>query len=125
MLTALLRLLDEEHSYFERRSPIVRTPRYSRVQESLIGQKYSDSANASSSGLIREQESSCYFLLGAQPYSRSRSHRIILNRLDKLRQFLHEAIITSPIGIVPRGLEIMYPPATTTYGYRQMDVRRE
>jgi archaeosine synthase len=29
--------------------------------------------------------------------------------LDNLRQFLHEAIVTSPIGIVPRGLEIMYP----------------
>jgi len=80
MLTALLRLLDEEHSYFERRSPIVRTATLLACsQESLIGQKYSDSANASSSGLIREQESSCYFPARARkPYSRSRSHRIIL-----------------------------------------------
>ena len=44
-----------------------------------------------------------------KPYSRSRSHRIVLAHLDKLRQFLNEAIITSPIGVVPRSLELMYP----------------
>ena len=111
MLTALLRLLDEEHSYFERRSPIVRTATLLACsQESLnrpeilrFGERVIERLNKRGGILILLPCSA------RKPYSRSRSHRIILNRLGKLRQFLHEAIITSPIGIVPRGLEIMYP----------------
>ena len=111
MLTALLRLLDEEHSYFERRSPIVRTATLLACsQESLnrpeilrFGERVIERLNKRDGILLLLPCSA------RKPYSRSRSHRTILRRLDKLRQFLHEAIVTSPIGIVPRGLEIMYP----------------
>ena len=111
MLTALLRLLDEEHSYFERRSPIVRTATLLACSQESLNRP--EILRFGERVIERLKKRDGILLLlpcsARKPYSRSRSHRIILNRLDKLRQFLHEAIITSPIGIVPRGLEIMYP----------------
>jgi len=46
-----------------------------------------------------------------KPYSTSRSHRKIISKLANLRPFVHEIIVTSPVGIVPRELESVYPPA--------------
>jgi len=111
MLTALLRLLDGEYSYFERRSPIVRTATLLACsQESLnrpeilrFGERVIERLNKRDEILLLLPCSA------RKPYSRSRSHKTILKRLGKMRQFLHEAIVTSPIGIVPRSLEIMYP----------------
>lgn len=45
-----------------------------------------------------------------KPYSSSRSHRSLIERLGALRKFTHEIIITSPVGVVPRELEETYPP---------------
>ncbi|RLF40013.1 MAG: hypothetical protein DRN12_06175 [Thermoplasmata archaeon] len=48
-----------------------------------------------------------------KPYSFSPSHRrfnSILQQLDN-RYILHEVIVTSPIGVVPRELELVYPVA--------------
>ncbi|MCW6169446.1 MAG: DUF5591 domain-containing protein [Thermoplasmatales archaeon] len=45
-----------------------------------------------------------------KPYSSSKSHKMIINALGKLRQFVHEVIVTSPVGLVPRELEATYPP---------------
>lgn len=44
-----------------------------------------------------------------KPYSTSRSHQAILNRISPLRKYIHEIIITSPVGLVPRELEESYP----------------
>ncbi len=110
-LTALLRLLDDEYNYFEQRSPIVRTATLLACsQESLnrpdirrFGERVIDRLQRRDGALLLLPCSA------RKPYSRSRSHRIILAHLDKLRQYLNEAIITSPIGVVPRSLEITYP----------------
>ena len=111
ILTALLRFLDEEYSYFERRSPITRTSTLLACsQESLNRPEIRRFGERVISRL--DKRDGILLLLpcsAKKPYSRSRSHRIILQRLGKLRRFLHEAIITSPVGIVPRGLEIMWP----------------
>ncbi|KAA8923163.1 DUF5591 domain-containing protein [Thermoplasma sp.] len=44
-----------------------------------------------------------------KPYSRSKSHQKVIGSLGDLRKFIHEVIVTSPIGIVPRDLEETYP----------------
>lgn len=44
-----------------------------------------------------------------KPYSTSRSHRRIIEAIAPYRKFLHEVILTSPLGLVPRELEDLYP----------------
>jgi archaeosine synthase len=39
------------------------------------------------------------------------SHQKFINALGKYRRFVHEVIITSPMGVVPRELELTYPAA--------------
>ncbi|MEM0157902.1 MAG: DUF5591 domain-containing protein [Thermoplasmataceae archaeon] len=46
-----------------------------------------------------------------KPYSESKTHRKLINSLGNLRKYVHEVIITSPVGLVPRDLEKVYPPA--------------
>ena len=46
-----------------------------------------------------------------KPYSLSVTHQRLFNALGKRRRSLHEIIITSPVGVVPRDLERTYPPA--------------
>ncbi|MFQ6120501.1 MAG: DUF5591 domain-containing protein, partial [Methanosarcinales archaeon] len=46
-----------------------------------------------------------------KPYSKSVSHKKFINAIGKSRKYLHEVIITSPLGIVPRELELTYPAA--------------
>ena len=46
-----------------------------------------------------------------KPYSSSRSHQRIIEALSGLRENLHELIVTSPVGLVPRELESIYPAA--------------
>lgn len=43
-----------------------------------------------------------------KPYSQSRSHA---DFRDAIRRRAHEVIVTSPLGVVPRGLENVYPAA--------------
>ena len=46
-----------------------------------------------------------------KPYSRSKSHMKIIEALSGMRNIIHEIIVTSPVGIVPRDLEEAYPAA--------------
>ncbi len=45
-----------------------------------------------------------------KPYSESKTHRRIIEGISDLRKYIHEIIITSPLGVVPRDLEEAYPP---------------
>ena len=49
-----------------------------------------------------------------KPYSFSKSHKIFREKLfaTKNPHIVHEVIITSPIGIVPRELELIYPASS-------------
>ena len=44
-----------------------------------------------------------------KPYSTSRTHMEILSRISEFRKYLHELIVTSPVALVPRELENIYP----------------
>ncbi len=44
-----------------------------------------------------------------KPYSTSRTHMEILSRISEFRRYIHELIVTSPVALVPRELENVYP----------------
>ncbi len=44
-----------------------------------------------------------------KPYSLSKTHQKIIQKISKFRKYLHELIVTSPVGLVPRELENSYP----------------
>ncbi|MBN1330582.1 MAG: DUF5591 domain-containing protein [Candidatus Heimdallarchaeota archaeon] len=50
-----------------------------------------------------------------KPYSESKSHKLFLNTLQSIpytkRGYIQELIITSPLGVIPRELELVYPAA--------------
>ncbi len=44
-----------------------------------------------------------------KPYSESKTHKKILGAIGQYRKYIHELIVTSPVGLVPRELENGYP----------------
>ncbi|MFQ5909139.1 MAG: archaeosine synthase subunit alpha [Thermoplasmata archaeon] len=68
-----------------------------------------------------------------KPYSRSRSHRIFKRAVGtaKNRYLIHEVTVTSPLGLVPRELELFYPaqnydiPVTGDWSGEERNVVRE
>lgn len=115
-LTAILRNLDMSHyDFLEERTPLIRSnqliattkealyrPEIKRFQDRVI-KRY------------RKPESAKILLLlpcsAKKPYSFSKSHKLFRERLHDLRNHysVHEMIITSPLGIVPRELELTCP----------------
>ncbi|SFM73266.1 archaeosine synthase subunit alpha [Methanolobus profundi] len=122
-LTGLMRLADEEFKYMEGKAPLARN-------NSLIatcGESQNRVEIVRFAKRIQERytppETDILLLLpcsAKKPYSTSNSHWKFINALGKSRKFVHEVIITSPMGIVPRELELTYPAAhydTTVTGY--------
>lgn len=113
-LTALLRLLDREYRYLERGTPITRNVEMlANSGDSLTRPEVVRFARR-----IQERytppELDVLLLLpcsAKKPYSISQSHQKFGLALGKYRKFVHEVIITSPLGIVPRELELTYPAA--------------
>ena len=116
LLTALLRLLDFNHyGFLEERTPLIRgnrliatskeslyRPEVRRFQERVV-ERY------------RKPGSTKTLLLlpcsAKKPYSFSKSHKFFRERLfgSGNPYVVHEVILTSPLGIVPRELELTYP----------------
>jgi archaeosine synthase len=113
-LTALLRLLDREYEHIERGTPITRNVEMlANSGDSLTRPEVVRFACR-----IQERytppELDVLLLLpcsAKKPYSISQSHQKFGIALGKYRKFVHEVIITSPLGIVPRELELTYPAA--------------
>lgn len=118
-LSSLLRLLDLNHYLFlEERIPIVRKhpliattkdslqrPEIRRFQERVI-QRF-------------EKPASTKILLllpcsAKKPYSFSKSHALFREclRQQANQSIVHEVILTSPLGLVPRELELTYPASS-------------
>ncbi len=110
---AVLRHLDREHySYFRRRLPFVgggvkgvsedtlHSPEVRYYRERLKG--------------YRKPAGEVLLLLpcsARKPYSLSKSHRLFTVVTRDFHGLIHEVIVTSPLGIVPRELEGFYPAA--------------
>ncbi|WP_367344292.1 archaeosine synthase subunit alpha [Methanomethylovorans sp.] len=113
-LTALLRLLDREYLYLEKGTPIARnTEMLANSGDSLTRPEVVRFARRVQERYI-PPELDVLLLLpcsAKKPYSISQSHQKFSLALGKYRKFVHEVIITSPLGIVPRELELTYPAA--------------
>lgn len=113
-MTAALRLLDAQERYMERRTPTHRgSVMYANTSESL---RRVEVRRFVSRVLTRYRppESDVLLLLpcsARKPYSESRSHRLFRSAMGGMRRFVHELILTSPLAIVPRELEDVYPAA--------------
>ena len=115
-LTALLRCLDQDHyDFVEKRTPIMRKNRLLATTKDALHRAEIKRFQERIVGRYKKPESAKILLLlpcsAKKPYSFSKSHRRFKEKLDNLRnpQIVHEVIITSPLGIVPRELELTYP----------------
>ena len=113
--TAALRLLDQEHSYLERRAPVTRRSKlYANCSESLARVEVSRFAERILSRYTAPKSDVLLLLpcSAKKPYSLSRSHRLFAEAVGSRRRYLHELILTSPLALVPRELEEAYPAAS-------------
>jgi archaeosine synthase len=118
-LSSILRILDlDYYRFLEERTPVMRKqqliattndslirPEVRRFQERII-QRY-------------EKPPSARILLllpcsAKKPYSFSKTHKLFRERILNLNNpfVVHEVILTSPLGLVPRELELTYPAST-------------
>jgi archaeosine synthase alpha-subunit len=116
-LTALLRRVDADASFIEERAPITRRQKmFANTKESLrrvevarfrerVLERYRPDATAPVLVLFPCSH--------RKPYSRSRTHRSFSQAIFDANAagIVHEVIVTSPLGIVPRELETTYPAA--------------
>ena len=118
-ITAILRNLDRnQYEFLEKRTPITSKgkiiattmeslyrPEIKRFQERVVNR-------------YKKPESTkillCLPCSAKKPYSFSKSHKFFRERLLSTKNpfIVHELIITSPIGIVPRDLELVYPASS-------------
>jgi archaeosine synthase len=112
--TASLRHFDAQYTYLEKHTPLIRsTPLYActlesqnRVEVQRFAQRVHDRYTPPKLDILLLLPCSA-----KKPYSTSNSHQHIHHRIGKLTRYIHEVIITSPLGIVPRELELTYPAA--------------
>jgi len=114
-LTASLRLLDKESGFLEKRTPIARGKvLYANTMESLDRVEIIRFADRVRDRYSPPSKKKILLLLpcsARKPYSTSPSHYRFIQAIDGYRAELHEVIITSPLGVVPRELEMVYPAA--------------
>ena len=115
-LTAVLRLLDSEHTYLEERTPTVR--KNVLVANTAESQNRIEVTRFAERVLSRftppDDDADTLVILpcsAKKPYSLSQSHARFFDALKGYRQQVHEIILTSPLGVVPRELETVYPAA--------------
>ena len=128
-LTALLRLADAEYGYLERRTPTYRSSELlacsAESQRRVEVRRFADRVRT------RFRSDGKVLLIvpcsARKPYSTSKSHRAIAGALGKYRRYVREVVLTSPLGVVPRELELVYPAAhydVAVTGIWDLDERR-
>ncbi|HEX7627444.1 MAG TPA: archaeosine synthase subunit alpha, partial [Candidatus Methanoperedens sp.] len=113
-LTAALRLMDVQYDFLEKRTPILRSNTlYANTSESLNRVEIKRFAQRVLERYTAPDLDTLVLLpcSAKKPYSISLSNQKFINAIGKYRKFVHEVIITSPMGVVPRELELMYPAA--------------
>ncbi len=111
----ILRIIDRDYKERSRQFFPARTPRISAYSIDSLNRPDMEIYRDYIAHKYRKPDSRGIALLlpcsARKPYSTSKSHKRIISVLGKLRPFIHEIIVTSPVGIVPRELESVYPPA--------------
>jgi len=128
-LTAALRLIDAEGTFLEKRTPLFRScTLYANTSETMNRVEIRRFAQRVLERYTPPDLDTLVLLpcSAKKPYSVSTSHQKFINAMGKYRRYVHEVIITSPMGIVPRELELMYPAAhydTPVTGYWEKEER--
>ena len=110
-----LRLMDLEHyDLLEMHSPVKGTPFHAGSKESLNRPDVARWRRRLEQRYIRPKSASVLLLIpcsAKKPYSLSQSHMRFRQTLIDSGRFdsVHEVIVTSPLGLVPRELELFYP----------------
>lgn len=117
-LAAHLRRFDKEaYDFFEPRTPLLRAgPLYTTSKESLERPEVERFRRRIISRYRKPDSARILVILpcsAVKPYSDSKTHRILESALMRVRNrhAVHEVILTSPLGVVPRELERVYPAA--------------
>lgn len=111
----VLRRMDREHHYLEAAAPRHRTtPLPAMTGEALWSPEVESFRRRVRDAYEPPRSAKVLVLLPCsqkKPYKISRSHRAFARVLDEsgIRPLLHEAMVTSPLGLVPRELEEAYP----------------
>jgi archaeosine synthase len=114
---AALRILDEElYSYQEGMLPVNGPRFYCNSKQSLSRPDIIRWRKRIAERYYRPAGKKVLLLLpcsAKKPYHQSKSHQAFLRALEGIpgRQMVHEVIVTSPLGIVPREVEMYYPAA--------------
>jgi archaeosine synthase len=127
-LTALMRLADVEYAYVEGRTPTYRSTELlacsAESQNRVEVRRFADRVRT------RFRSDGQILLIipcsARKPYSTSQSHMAIARALGKYRRYVCEVILTSPMGVVPRELELVYPAAhydVAVTGYWDLEER--
>lgn len=113
--TAVLRILDlDEAEYFERRTPVARN--HGMMANTMESLNRIEVKRFASRVQERYEPPNKQVLLllpcsARKPYSLSPSHLKFREAIERYRGRIHELILTSPLGVVPRELEVVYPAA--------------
>lgn len=114
---AVLRQLDRHHAHFAARWPLVNPGKVlATTQESLTRPDVARYRQRIQNDYLPPQGADVLLLLpcsARKPYAKSASHRIFRRILGDIgaASRVHEVILTSPMGVVPRELENTYPAA--------------
>lgn len=116
-LTALLRRLDAQYEFFDERVPVTRRQTlFANTKESLRRPEVLRFRRRIRDRYAPRTSAPILLLLPCshrKPYARSRTHRAIADAVAAAgaAPLVHEVIVTSPLGLVPRELELTYPAA--------------
>jgi len=117
-LTSLLRILDNHYEFLEERTPMTRThPLLATTPEALTRPEIQRFQQRVITRFRKPAHKKILLLLpcsATKPYSSSASHLQILRALSMVpnQQVIHQMIITSPVGLVPRELELVCPASS-------------
>ncbi|MHB8605818.1 MAG: archaeosine synthase subunit alpha [Thermoplasmatota archaeon] len=117
-LAAHLRRFDkDQYAFLEERAPIHRDDRLFATSKESLERPEIERWLRRVEARYRKPESARVLLIlpcsARKPYSESKTHRILDHTLERTpnRAAIHEVILTSPLGVVPRELERAYPAA--------------
>jgi archaeosine synthase len=118
-LASLLRILDRtQYDFLEERTPIVRRqPLIATTKDALVRPEIQRFQHRVIERFEKPPSAKILLVLpcsAKKPYSFSKSHKLFRERLMNLANpfVVHEVILTSPLGLVPRELELTYPASS-------------